>query len=106
TPAVFPPHRVLSLRAWLVAREPARDGDQESRDERRRLALEDLLAADPGNSEALERLTELTVSEGDRDRIAALRRRKAELDRARHRYRDRLGDGAARPNLPELARLA
>jgi enediyne biosynthesis protein E4 len=92
------PAEGLALRAWLVARR----GDREA--ERR--ALVRLVERDPGNSAALERLAALAVEAGRPREAEPYYRRKAEVDRAKDRFRKiLLADGyAARAG--ELARLA
>ncbi|WP_165248815.1 FG-GAP-like repeat-containing protein [Paludisphaera soli] len=77
-PSDVPPGEVLRLRAWFAARA----GD----DKTEAAALADLVAFDPGDLRAVERLAELRLREGDPDEAARLRARKAELDRARAQY--------------------
>jgi enediyne biosynthesis protein E4 len=92
------PTRILSLRAWLAAHA----GDAEAE----RAALTELIAQDPGDTSALERLADLAAQAGRADRVASLRRRKAELDRARERYRLLLAAPDLSPHFAELARTA
>ncbi len=92
------PARVHELRAWFAARR----GDAEA--ERR--ALEQAVAADPGAVAALERLTELATRAGRTDDAARLRRRKAELDEALHRYRTMFREDDAVRTTAQMARLA
>ncbi|WP_435005107.1 FG-GAP-like repeat-containing protein [Tundrisphaera lichenicola] len=91
---------ILNLRAWLAARS----GDR--RAERRE--LERLVDRDPAYPGALERLATIEALDGETEKVAALRRRKAELDRALHRYHEIFEMGA--DQLPghalEMARLA
>ena len=70
---VSTPAQVHKLAAWFAARR----GDVES--ERR--ALERLIAADPADFAALDRLAELAVKNGQPDRAAELRREKTEIER-------------------------
>ncbi|WP_152053721.1 FG-GAP-like repeat-containing protein [Tautonia marina] len=85
------------IEAWNAARL----GDAEA--ERR--ALDRLLDTCPGELPALDRLAELAVTSGDLDRASRLRRRKAELDEAMHRYRTLSGDDL-RANAASMAALA
>ena len=92
------PREVLALRAWFALRA----GDAE----RERLALEELVGRDPGALRALERLAELALRAGRRDRAEELRRLKGERERTLDWYvvhifpEDRLDHAA------ELARAA
>ena len=91
----------LALRAWL--HEQRGDTQAESS------ALEQWLRLDPAATRALERLAELAQRAGQSDRVADLRRRKAEVERALEAYRHLLWReeplrGAAERY--ELARLA
>ncbi len=56
-----------------------------------RAALERQLELDPGHPAAWERLAEIAASAGELDRSALLRKRKAEIDRARDDYRKLMG---------------
>ncbi len=80
----------LSLRAWLASRR----GDSAS--EYR--TLEHLIAIVPGETEALERLASLDWESGQQDRAREYRRRKAQHDAAKDRYRLLL-DGTITPEL-------
>jgi thioredoxin-like negative regulator of GroEL len=71
---------VHRLAAWLAARR----GDAEA--ERR--ALGRLVAADPADFQALDRLAQLALHDRRPDRAAELRRRKAEITRLQARYRE------------------
>jgi tetratricopeptide (TPR) repeat protein len=75
----FSPARIHELRAWFAARRGDADAERQ--------ALEQAVAADPGDLAALERLVELAARQGRAEDGARLRRRKAELDEALHRYR-------------------
>jgi tetratricopeptide (TPR) repeat protein len=94
----FPPARVHALRAWFAARRGDTDAERQ--------ALEQCLAIDPGDVTALERLAELAAREGRAEDLARLRRRKAELDEAMHRYRTLFRSGAALGNTAQMAGLA
>src|SRR5262249_42905971 len=61
--------------------------------EAERQALERAVEADPSNLAASDRLVELAIQAGQAGRAELLRRRKAELDRAKHRYRNLYKDG-------------
>ena len=89
----------LSLRAWLAARRGDRTAEYRW--------LKRLVESDPGNAGGIERLAILAREEGHRDEARVLGERKAEIDRARSRYRMLLLDGnnlAGRAD--EFARLA
>ena len=92
------PAEVLELHAWFAGLR----GDREAE----RLALEHLIELAPGDSRALERLATLAVEAGQADRAGALRRRKAQVDRAKDLYRKLLAIDAKTVNLPTVARLA
>jgi thioredoxin-like negative regulator of GroEL len=72
------PAQVVRLAAWLAAKR----GDVES--ERR--ALERLMEADPTDSNASDRLAELAVSSGQRERAAELLNKQSEIKRIQDRY--------------------
>ncbi len=90
--------QVLDLRARFAAYQ----GEAEAE----RAALTKLLALEPGDQLAIERLAALTAKAGDGERAAELRRRKADLDRARYEYRKLLVPTETPPDLRELARTA
>src|SRR5262249_22232591 len=69
------PEAIAALRAWLAERNG--DRQVETRELARRVDLE------PLDTQALERLTELMRGTGDFEAVGRLRRRKAEIDRAR-----------------------
>jgi tetratricopeptide (TPR) repeat protein len=92
------PARIHELRAWFATRRG--DADAERR------ALEQAVAADAGDLAALERLAELAAREGRAEDSATLRHRKAELDRALHRYRTQFREDDALRTTTEMARLA
>ena len=95
------PDERLAAHAWLRSR--SHDPPAE------RQALKRWLQFDPAAPEALERLAVLARQVGESEDAAALRRLKAEVDRARQRYRDILWRedplGGATDRL-ELARAA
>ena len=68
-----------SLRAWLAVQrhEPAAE----------RSALVQLIAVEPGNTQALDRLAALAIQDGQADRAATFRRRQEEILRDKERYR-------------------
>jgi tetratricopeptide (TPR) repeat protein len=81
----FNPAAVLELRAWLMG--VRHDGAALERE------LRALVAADPGNTKALERLASLMVGAGRAKASEELHRRKAVIDRAHDTYRKTLFDG-------------
>ena len=96
--ALFTQGQQLSLRAWLASHR----GDRESE----RQALEQLVAIEPGDTEALDRLALLAWEAGRHDRAREDRGRKARADAAKDRYRLLL-EGTITPALfAELAGLA
>jgi thioredoxin-like negative regulator of GroEL len=92
------PALVPNLAAWLAARR----GDVEA--ERR--ALERLLAADPTEFAAWDRLAELAVQAGQPECAAGLRRGKAEIQRLQTRYQELDRRNQPIRDAAELARLA
>jgi hypothetical protein len=90
--------RLLSLMAWFAARCGDRRAERE--------ALEKLLAREPDEAAGFERLADLASQDGQSERLAELRRRKAVIDDARNRYR-MLIDMSDRPShAAELAAAA
>ena len=89
---------LLKLRAWFAARRGDRRAERE--------ALEQLIALDPEEAAGLERLADLAAEDGDRDRLAELRRRKAASDAARDRYATLVHQLDPAPAPAELARAA
>jgi enediyne biosynthesis protein E4 len=77
--AGFTPRQVAALRAWLAGLGFDRQAE--------RSALEALVAVDPGETAAIERLADLAAQDHQPDRLADLRRRKAKIEDARERYR-------------------
>ncbi|MDR3634978.1 MAG: FG-GAP-like repeat-containing protein [Isosphaeraceae bacterium] len=94
----FTPANVFSLRAWLAARRRDHAAEQE--------ALERVVAEEPGDAAALERLAVLAVEAANPERAGSFRRRKAEADRARERYRELLAVRPAPPAFAELGHTA
>ena len=88
----------LDARAWLAERS----GDAEGR----RRALQERIKIGPAEPSAFERLAVLCHESGEAARASELRRRKADLDRAKDRYRRLLNDAAPTEGFDELARLA
>jgi thioredoxin-like negative regulator of GroEL len=86
------------LAAWLAARR----GDAAAE----RTALGRLIAADPADLTALDRLAELAVKDGQPDRAAALRRAKAELPQVQARYQELYQRNQPFRDAVEMARLA
>jgi tetratricopeptide (TPR) repeat protein len=94
----MPRATILATRAWLAAR----DGDREAE----RSALEAILAPEPANDAALERLADLAAHAGEPGKVAELRRRKAAIDAARDHYRQLINLPEMAPHAAELARTA
>jgi tetratricopeptide (TPR) repeat protein len=98
-PASSLPHpRVLELRAWLAAER----GDRQAE----RAALESMLALEPADAVAVERLADLAAQDGEKERVAELRRRKTDIENARESYRQLINRPDLAPLAPELARWA
>ncbi len=72
------PAQLRRLRAWLACKR--REGATERRE------LERLLAADPADRDALDRLAQLAANDGQPARAAELLRKKAEIERLQARY--------------------
>ena len=89
------PHRLV---AWFAARR----GDAVAE----RQALEQLIAADPGDGAALDRLAELALGEGQSDRAAAFRSQKAALDPLKSRFKDLFLRNQPVRDAAEMARMA
>ena len=94
----IPPPTMLTTRAWLAARDGERDSE--------RLALEAILALEPANDAALERLADLAAQAGEPGKVAELRRRKAEMDAARDHYKRLINLPEMAPHAAEFARTA
>jgi tetratricopeptide (TPR) repeat protein len=93
----FTAAEVLDLTAWMAADE-GRSDDQ-------RRALEQLVALQPGATEALERLAVLESESGQAERSARYRRLKADADQAGERYMRLLEDGGPPSRLEHFAEL-
>jgi len=96
--ADWAPAQVQKLAAWFAAQR----GDTAS--ERR--ALERLIAVDPADFTALDRLAELAVKDGQPDRGLELRRKKIEIDRLKARYLKLHERYQPRRDAAEMSRLA
>ena len=96
--SLFTQAHVLELRAWMAARR----GDRQAE----RAALESKIALEPADSAAVERLADLAAQDGERERLAELRRRKAAIDAARVRYQALVRIPDLTTHIPELARAA
>jgi enediyne biosynthesis protein E4 len=94
----LPDFERLDLRAWLASRKD--DAEEERR------TLEERLGVEPAEPGTLERLAVLAWKSGQPERVVELRRKKAELDTAKDRYRRLLKDRAPLDRLRELAGLA
>ena len=92
------PGEVDRLAAWFAAR----CGDDRSE----RCALERLVAADPGDGAALDRLAELAIREGQPARAAELRRQKTELDQLKSQYKELFLRNQPLRDAVEMARLS
>ena len=88
----------LALRAWMAAHDRDLDGEQES--------LERLLKIEPADTAALERLATIASEAGQATRARALRRRKAEVDALKDRYRLLMDETVTPGRFAELAALA
>ena len=87
-----------SVRAWMLTRRPDRAAEGR--------ALRDLIAADPGNAPAVDRLAALESDAGRRAEAEALRRKKIEIDRAKDRVRTLLlGSTDLTTSAAEFSRL-
>jgi enediyne biosynthesis protein E4 len=89
---------LLSLRAWLAGH----NGDSQAEQS----GLEAVLALQPANDAALERLAELAALAGAPERVAELRRKKAAVDAAIEHYRELINLEAMAPQAADLARTA
>ena len=78
----------------------ARSGDRQAE----RSALKELVALEPADTAAVERLADLAAQDGERERLAELRRRKAAIERERQRYRQLINQPELAPLAAELAR--
>ncbi|MFO0957006.1 MAG: FG-GAP-like repeat-containing protein [Isosphaeraceae bacterium] len=89
---------LLTLRGWFAARS--------SDEATERAALKELLALEPMNLRAIERLAELELRAGDEAEAARLRARKAELDLTKAEYEVLLFLPDASSHAVKLAQLA
>ena len=87
---------MLALSAWLAARSGDRRAERE--------ALETLVAMQPDEASGLEQLADLAAQDGEIERLAELRRRKAARDAARDRYASMLYQADPAQHAAELAR--
>jgi tetratricopeptide (TPR) repeat protein len=92
------PAELHRLSAWLAARR----GDSQSE----RLALERLIAVDPADFAAWDRLEDLALRNGESERAAGLRRQKAEVRQLQDRYRKLFDRNQPVRDAVEMARLA
>jgi tetratricopeptide (TPR) repeat protein len=92
------PAQVHKLAAWFAARRS--DVESECRE------LERLIAADPADFAALDRLAELALKNGQPDRAARLPREKTEIERRIARYQQLHVRHQPRRDAAEMARLA
>jgi enediyne biosynthesis protein E4 len=92
------PAQIQKLAAWLAAQR----GDVGS--EQR--ALEALLETNPGDLDALDRLAELAVKDGQQERAAELIRQKAEIGRLQARYQTLHKRNQPARDSAEMAQLA
>ena len=88
----------LAIQAWLAGRRGVEGSDRD--------ALERLVAASPGDVRALDRLANLAWKAGRKDQAREYRRRKAELDTTKDRYRQLMEEKLEPPRFAELARLS
>lgn len=93
-----PWEQVLALRADLCGKNGDLAGE--------RAALEELTKAAPGDTGALERLIDRVTRDGDLKRVAELRKRKADIDARRTRYRALINLPELAPHAADLARAA
>ena len=92
------PAKVARLAAWLAAKRGDRAMEQR--------ALERLIAVDPTEFTALDRLTALAVERGQAALAASLRDQKAEIERVQARYKRLYQRNQPRRDAAEMARLA
>ena len=92
------PAEVQKLAAWF-ARQRGDIGSE-------RRALERLIAADPADFQALDRLIELALKDGQADRAALLRRKRAATERLQARYETLYRRNQPSRDAAEMARLA
>ena len=98
SPTQFTTAQIERLAAWFAARR----GDREAE----RQCLERLIAADPTDDDAIDRLTELNAASGRPDAALALGRRKDEIARLEARYQKLFKRHQPRRDAAEMGRLA
>ncbi len=87
--------RALELKAWLAARAGDRAAERQ--------ALDAFIALEPADAAAIERLADLAAQDGEKDRVASLRSRKAAIEDARDRYKQAMNGPELAPAAVELA---
>jgi tetratricopeptide (TPR) repeat protein len=92
----------ITLTLALKALVERHNGDPRSE----RASLHELIAIDPGDDAALERLADLASQAGEADRATDLRRRKAAIDAARDHYKGLINRSDMAAHAAELARGA
>jgi enediyne biosynthesis protein E4 len=96
--AGVPRARMLVLNAWLASRS----GDRLTE----RTALEELLALEPGDTRVIERLIDFAAQHGQKQRVAEIRRRKADIEKATDEYKQLINRPDVVPVAADLARGA
>jgi len=98
-PAAWLSHaRLLAVRAWLAAHV----GDRQAE----RSALLELSTVEPGDTRTIERLVDLAVEAGQKERVAQLRRRKADVEKSMDEYKQLMNEPKLLPAAAALARSA
>jgi thioredoxin-like negative regulator of GroEL len=92
------PAEVQKLAAWFARQREDIDSEQR--------ALERLTAADPADFQALDRLIELALKDGQADRAALLRRKRAATEKLQARYEKLYRRNQPSRDAAEMARLA
>lgn len=92
------PAEIENLTAWFAAQRGDDEAEQQS--------LERLIAIDPSDFAALDRLIALRVKNGQPDIAVGLRRRKDEITRLQSRYGKLFKRHQPRRDAAEMARLA
>ena len=95
---LFAPAERLSMQAWIASHR----GDHDTE----RKALEEVVRLAPGDSRLLDRLASMAWDSGAHDQATQYRRRKAEIDTAKDRYRDLIAGKVAQAQFAEMGRLA
>ena len=88
--------KLLSFRAWLAARK----GDRRAE----RSALDELVRLEPADTAAIERLADLAAQDGEKDRVATLRRQKSSIEAAVDHYKQLVNHTELAPLAADLAR--